>query len=330
VSDYNQKSDYRQLYKGKEPLMIKFSKKTKIIHSVLIVLLLSLILIYPEKRSINDKVRELSGSDYIKLSEGWTEYEIGGSEHAPAVILIHGLSVSMYDWDRQYKFLINEGYRVLRYNHFGRGLSDRPGNKYERSRYVKQLNELMEALDIEDAHLIGHSMGGLITAAFATEYPEKVKSQILISPALHMAENNTGVTLVRIPLLGDLMAITALPGILTSRAEELFSRSGISELESYNAAFKKQTRYRGFANSVKSLFRNNMMDDFSDTYARLEGDRTLLIWGSEDSSVPTEHTEKIISLLPGIQTEFFEGCGHMPNMEEAKNVNALILDFLQK
>lgn len=310
--------------------MVKLSKKTKTFHSVLIVLLLLLILIYPEKKSINDEVRELSENDFIKLSEGWTEYEIGGSELAPVVILIHGLSVAMYDWDRQYEFLINEGYRVLRYNQFGRGLSDRPGNKYERSRYIKQLNELMIALDIEEAHLIGHSMGGLISAAYATEYPDKVKNQILISPALHMAENNTGVTLVRIPLLGDLMAIAALPGILSNRAEELFSRSGINELESYNAAFKKQTKYRGFANSVKSLFRNNMMNDFSDTYARLEGDRTLLIWGSEDSSVPPEHTDKIISVLPGIQTEIFEGCGHMPNMEEALSVNTLILDFLHK
>lgn len=310
--------------------MGKLSRKTKAFHSVLLVLLLLLIIFYPEKKSINENTRELSDSDFIKLSEGWTEYEIGGSELAPAVILIHGLSVAMYDWDRQYEFLINEGYRVLRYNHYGRGLSDRPGNKYEKSRYVKQLNELMKALNIEEAHLIGHSMGGLVSAAYAAEYPERVKSQILISPALHMAENNTGVTLVRIPLLGDLMAITALPGILSNRARELFSRSGVRELENYNEAFKMQTKYRGFANSVKSLFRNNMMDDFSETYARLEGDRTLLIWGGEDSSVPSEHTEKIISVLPGIQTEFFDGCGHMPNMEEAESVNALILTFLQK
>lgn len=305
-------------------------KRTFIFFTALTVLLLTISIISPEKKSLNSTVREQSGSDYIKLTEGWTEYEIVGSENAPAVILIHGLSVAMYDWDRQYQFLIDEGFRVLRYNHYGRGLSDRPRNKYDSNRYVRQLNELMKALDIDQAYLVGHSMGGLVTAAFATEHPEKVIRQILISPALNMAENNTGVTLVRIPILGDLMAITALPRILTKRAEELFRDSGISESETYVNAFKNQTGYRGFSRSVKSLFRNNMMEDFSDTYARLQGDRTLLIWGSNDSSVPAEHTEKMISVLPGIHTAFLEGCGHMPNMEESEKVNSLILSFLRK
>lgn len=310
--------------------MVKLNKKTVIFYSVIIIVLLSLFLIYPEKRVINDTVRESSNSSFIKLSEGWTEYEIGGPEDAQTIILIHGLSVAMYDWDRQYQFLIDKGYRVLRYNHFGRGLSDRPGNKYDKTRYVKQLNELIESLSIKEVTLIGHSMGGLITAAYSSEYPELVNRQILISPALHMSENNTGVTLVRIPILGDLMAITALPKILIGRAEELFSRSGITEIESYTNAFRMQTKYRGFSNSVKSLFRNNMMDDFSNIYAQLEGERTLLIWGSDDSSVSAQHTDKIISVLPGIQTKLFEGCAHMPNMEEAEEVNSLILDFLQK
>ncbi|MBF9017936.1 MULTISPECIES: alpha/beta fold hydrolase [unclassified Oceanispirochaeta] len=305
-------------------------KRTLIMLTTLIVLLLIISLISPEKKSLNNTVREQSGNDYVKLSEGWTEYEIDGPENAPAVILIHGLSVAMYDWDRQYQVLVDEGYRVLRYNHYGRGLSDRPRNKYDSSRYVRQLKELMDALDIDQAYLVGHSMGGLVTAAFAAEHPDKVMRQILISPALHMAENNSGVTLVRIPILGDLMAISILPRILTERAEKLFRHSGISESEAYVNAFTSQTGYRGFSRSVKSLFRNNMMEDFSDTYARLQGDRTLLIWGGNDGSVPAKHTEKIISVLPGIHTAFLEGCGHMPNMEEAEKVNSLILDFLRK
>lgn len=304
-------------------------KRTLIILIVALLILVFLISI-PGKRSITDTVREQSGHDYIRLSQGWTEYETAGPENAAAIILIHGLSVPMYDWDRQFQFLVDRGYRVIRYNQYGRALSDRPGIKYDRSLYIQQLNELMNALEIQEATLIGHSMGGLITTAYAVEYPERVSRQILIAPALYMAENNSGVTLVKIPILGDLMSATVLPGILTKRAEVLINRSGISQKDVYIDAFRNQTKYRGFAGSVKSLFRNDMVDDFSDIYADLKGNRTLLIWGSDDNSVPAEHTDRIISLLPGIETSLLDGCGHMPNMEEPDIVNELIINFLEK
>ena len=285
-------------------------------------------LISPEKHRLNDTVRAASGYDYIALSEGVTEYEITGPEDGTPVILVHGMSVPMYDWDRQVPYLADRGFRVIRYNHYGRAYSDRPRGTYDRSRYVRQLNELMEALNIDKAHLVVHSMGGVIGVSFAQIHPEKTDKIVLIAPAFYMAEDNGGIAAIRVPILGDILAKTMLPGMLADRADGLFFDAGIPEAEEYSAAFREQMKYAGFSRSVKSLFRNGMADELSEPYSRLEGEKVLLIRGTRDNSIPKKHFAAISELLPSMRVEIIQGAGHCPNFEYPEEVNSLIVDFL--
>lgn len=303
-------------------------RRKQITLSAWILASLFLFLIYPEKRPITETIRLESGHDFIKLSDGWTEYELDGPENGQPVILIHGLSVPMYDWDKQFYELRDAGFRVLRYNHYGRGLSDRPRTIYDADLYTRQIKEIMDSQGWEKAHILAHSMGGAIAAQFNRAYPDSTDRMILLAPTLHMAEDNTGISLIRIPVLGDLMAMTALTGILSSRAEELFSNAGIKEKDAYSNAFLDQTRYFGFSRTVKSLFRNNMVDDLSETWQTIDGGRTLLIWGTRDESIPENHIKKMEKLIPGLETHIIQDVGHMPNMEIPDTVNSLILEFL--
>jgi len=79
---------------------------------------------------------------------------------------------------------------------------------------------------------------------------------------------------------------------------------------------------------VKSLFRHDVVDDRTDTYEALGAFETLLIHGTNDESVPTEHFD-IITEKTSAERIVLPGIGHMPNMEAPDKVNSQIVGFLR-
>jgi len=310
--------------------MKKLRKITIVVVGVLAVGAVVVVLVSPDNRKLDESVREESGTAFVRLSEGLTEYELAGPESGEPVVLIHGLSVPMFDWDRQFRVLADSGFRVLRYNQYGRGLSDRPRGEYDKERYVRQLKDLIDTQGWNRVNLVGHSMGCGVAAEFAVRHPESVDQLVLISPVLHMADGNAGITLVKIPLVGGLAAKAILPGILASRAEGLFLGAGVPEAAEYTIAFREQMEYRGFTRSVKSLFRNDLVEDLSPTYGQLNGSQVLSIRGTRDESVTPAHFETIVDVIPEMKTVVLDGIGHMPNMEDAEETTALIVEFLRR
>jgi len=299
-----------------------------IVVAIVILVVIAVLVAAPDTRRLTGAVRRTSPWDFVPLSEGLTEMELSGPKSGEPVILVHGMSVPMFDWDAQVPALSNRGYRVLRYNQYGRGLSHRPRGDYDLARYAGQLEEILASQGWDSAHIVAHSMGGIVAAAFAAEHPESVDSLILIAPALHMAEDNAGIAMVRLPILGDLLAKTALTGILAGRAEELFMAAELADVPRAMEAFRRQTRYRGFTRSVKSLFRGDVVGDMGGTYGRLGGLPVLLIHGSRDESIPEDHYARLTTLIPDMETVVLSDIGHMPNIEAADEVNRLIAGFL--
>src|SRR3972149_4507577 len=137
-----------------------------------------------ETRELNDLTRkEADSGAFISLSDGVTHYEISGPLHGQVVVLVHGFSVPYYIYDPTFEFLTQAGLRVLRYDLFGRGWSDRPRAKYNVHFFVKQLMDLLDAVQFGQVNLVGLSMGGPITTAFIDQYPGRVNKHILIDPA---------------------------------------------------------------------------------------------------------------------------------------------------
>ena len=137
-----------------------------------------------ETRELNDHVRRQTGGAYVELSAGVTHYEMGNPTCTQTVVLVHGFSVPSYIFDPTFQFLARHGFRVLRYDLFGRGFSDRPRAKYNIDLFVRQLADLLEALGLlQPVSLLGLSMGGPISAAFTARFPGRVDRLILIDPA---------------------------------------------------------------------------------------------------------------------------------------------------
>src|SRR5262245_53335135 len=108
-------------------------------------------------------------------------YEDHGS--GPPVVLIHGYPLSGRAWDKQVPVLLDDGCRVIAYDRRGFGQSSKPAGGYDYDTFAADLNALMEALDLRDVTLVGHSMGtGEVTRYLGRYGSARVAKGVLISP----------------------------------------------------------------------------------------------------------------------------------------------------
>src|SRR5215471_7012590 len=119
-----------------------------------------------EQRELDDETRAAMAGKFARLTDGYTHFELAGPNAARTVVLAAGFSVPYYIWDPTFNALTAAGFRVLRYDYFGRGYSDRPSIPFTDDMYVRQLQQLLDALHINGSFgPIGISFGGsLITS----------------------------------------------------------------------------------------------------------------------------------------------------------------------
>jgi len=280
-----------------------------------------------EARSLDATTRKALGGSYVALPDGVTHYELTGPADGPVVVLIHGGTIPFFAWDAQVPALRKAGFRILRYDHFGRGHSDRPEVDYDRAFYQKQLEDLRAALDIEGAlSLVGVSFGGAIAATFAKAHPERVAKLVLIAPVVDYAEGRALFGLAEIPLLSEWYARVFSVRATVTRANGFFQASGADP--SYGQRFEEQTRFEGYEQALLSMSRTNALTSYHDTYASLAHQPTLLLWGSEDSEIPREHMEFLQRNLGNVSFVEIEGAGHGVTIQRKEDVNRHLIDFL--
>ena len=103
---------------------------------------------FGESLELDEKARASIRGEFVLLEDGYTHYELGGPQNGSPVVLLHGFSVPYFIWDPTFDFLTHKGYRVLRYDLFGRGFSDRPKTRYTLDLFCKQLRGILDRLEI--------------------------------------------------------------------------------------------------------------------------------------------------------------------------------------
>lgn len=284
-----------------------------------------------ETEELNQAVRETVDGSFIPLSDGITHYELSGKTNGTPVVLVHGFSVPSFIFDPTFEFLTGQGFRVLRYDLFGRGYSDRPKLRYDIHLFMRQLKDLLDVLELKPVHLVGLSMGGPITASFTNQFPEYVKSHTLIDPAgARPISLSLLLNVVRMPLVGELLlGLFGSGSMVKNIASDLFTPQLVAE---FQAKYKIQMQYHGFKRAILSTMRNGMLNSFLDVYKRLGKLRkpTLLLWGRQDATVPFVHSADLLSAMPHVKFHIIEDCGHIPHYEKPGEVNPILLEFLQK
>ncbi len=159
-----------------------------------------------ETLQLDDDLRKTIPGTFVKLPDGMTWYELAGPADGQPVVFLNGYSVPHYLWDHTFQPLADAGFRVLRFDHFGRGWSDRPNVTYGPDLFDRQIVHLLHALNIQTpVSLVGSSMGGLVAAIFADRHPELVNKLVLIDPAGMMPEPTYPQSLLMVPIVGELI-----------------------------------------------------------------------------------------------------------------------------
>jgi pimeloyl-ACP methyl ester carboxylesterase len=275
-----------------------------------------------EKEELTKQSRINTAGSYITLSQGVTHYEIGGPDTGKVVILIHGFSVPYYIWNGTYEYLTGHGFHVLRYDQFGRGLSDRPDVVYNKQLYFEQLNDLIDKLHLKKpVRLVGVSFGGEIATDFTAAYPDAVDKVVLIDP-------------------GYALNKPAVPSLVTDFYEATHAEErALGQLTDFKyparhpgwvEQYRPQMAYKGFRRAIVSTMYNyNRVGRQSNNTLNNQHKPVLLIWGKEDKTVPFTYSDSIRSVL---KTEFLpvDDAAHLPYIEQPGIVNPAIVTFLNK
>jgi pimeloyl-ACP methyl ester carboxylesterase len=284
-----------------------------------------------ETKDLDDTARTQAGGSYVTLPQGVTHYELSGPEDGQVVVLLPGATIPMYVWDAQVEPLTKAGYRVLRYDLYGRGYSDRPDGDYSQAFSRKQLVDLLDALKItQPVDLIGVSMGGSLAVDFAANYPDRVKELVLVAPMINSIKNDTHFKLMRIPAVGEFLTRLIAVKTMSDRAAELMQKS--PKAAEYARLFKAQTQYKGFEQATLAMARSDAWADYTDDFQTVgkQARKVLLIWGTADNDITPQMVQAIQKALPNVQFKQLEGVGHDPQVDVPGQVNSLILDFLKQ
>jgi pimeloyl-ACP methyl ester carboxylesterase len=285
----------------------------------------------PEQRELTDTDRATAPGASVRLGLGVTQYELRepASGVAPAgrtAVLVHGFSVPSYIWDSTAIALAQAGVRVLRYDLYGRGFSDRPDARYDAALFTRQLSELLDSLRIADrVDLMGLSMGGWVTATFVATHPQRVRTLTLVDA---VAEDSEVPLLVRLPGIGPIVWQTfAVPGMPAGQLTDFVHPERFPD---WADRYVPQMQYRGFGRALRSSAIELAADDLDSVYARAgrTGVPVLILWGREDAAVPLAASERIRRAIPGAELVVIDSAGHLPHIERADMVNPVLLRFL--
>ncbi len=284
-----------------------------------------------ETETIEEARRELPAASYAELGNGPTHYEIGGPETGPRVALVHGFSTPLFTWDAVFEGLTRAGFRVLRYDLYGRGMSERPTDvDYDPDLYDRQLVELLDAIGWDgEVHLAGLSMGGAIVIEFAARRPGRVASLTLFDPAGFPIEMPFVTKLIRIPVVGEyLMRIAGDTAIRDNLRTNFFDQS---LTPAFTERFLPQMRIDGFKQAQLSTMRHMPLGAMQERY-RAVGETdlpVLLFWGREDAVVPYANAALIQEAIPQAKLVTIDQCGHTPNYEKPAAVLPPMIAFLR-
>ncbi|WP_434604872.1 acetoin dehydrogenase dihydrolipoyllysine-residue acetyltransferase subunit [Pseudomonas sp. Z4-7] len=240
-------------------------------------------------------------------------------EGATPLVLIHGFGGDLNNWLFNHEALA-AGRRVIALDLPGHGESAKTLQRGDLDELSGVVLALLDHLDINAAHLVGHSMGGAVALNVARLMPQRLRSLTLIGSAGLGAEIN-GSYLQGFVDAANRNALKPQLVQLFSNAE-LVNRQMLDDMLKYKRLEGVDAALRQLAGSV---FRDGRQQVDLREVVQAGHVPTLVIWGSDDAIIPAAHADGLAA-----RVEVLPGQGHMVQMEAAEQVNRLILDFIQQ
>ncbi|MCR8825306.1 alpha/beta fold hydrolase [Pseudosulfitobacter koreensis] len=274
------------------------------------------------------KARQKAPGNFATLSRGVVHYDWLGPVRGPVCVCIHGLTTSSYVWGGLARGLAAMGFRVLIFDHYGRGYSDRPKGAHDNAFYLSEVEELLahEGVD-QDITLIGYSMGGAIATLYAAAHPDQIRQLILLAPAgMTQVRTQLGQFVRKTPILGDWMMLAFFPYQLRKglKAEEALP----TQVENIGDKQRAELKWRGFVPAVLASLRGVLSRTQKTEHQIIhrEGIPVLAIWGREDTVISLSSVGVLAEWSRHAHQEVIDGATHALTYTHADQVIEIIRD----
>lgn len=282
------------------------------------------------------QLTEASTSKYAQVKAGKLDLRIHYNDagQGPVAIMLHGGGPGAGGWSNYSRNIgpfVEAGFRVILMDQPGFNKSDpivvtEPRNVVN----AAALKGLMDALEIEQASLVGNSMGGANSLTFAFTYPERLDKLILMGPGGLGTSNFVPMPLEGIKLLAYLYRNPSMEALKRMIDVFVYEPKTITE-DLVKGRFEAMMRNDGIhlKNYVAGMESGlGMTADLTPNFGKIKA-KTLCTWGRDDRFVPLDHGLRVLWNVPDARLHVFSKCGHWAQWEHADAFNRLVLDFLK-
>lgn len=247
-----------------------------------------------------------------------------GDPGGQTVVLIHGYTDNARDWVPLLPYL-SPRFRLLLVDIRGHGRSDKPECCYTRWDFAYDVKLLLDALGVQKADVIGHSLGSFITQSFAESWPERARRVVLISSSGGPRAGSPP----RKPAYDYAAQIRQLKEPIDP--DSPFMIEWWSSPTPVEEEFIRRQRRDAAAIPLRVwlavLDQGLVYEDLQRTLPRLKAP-ALLMWGSKDPIMEEEERQTLREALPQAQVKVFTGLGHNPIWEDPSACAEVINAFL--
>lgn len=271
---------------------------------------------------------------HIDLHGHRVAYRRGGT--GPLLVLVHGIAESSSTFLPAMRLLAAD-HDVLAVDLLGHGASAKPRGDYSLGAYASGVRDLLVALDLPAATVVGHSLGGGVAMQFAYQFPERCQRLVLVASGGLGKEVSPWLRLLAGPAVEYV-----LPVVLTRRIQGPLDAAGralgrlglrtdpvLAEWWSTYRGLTDAHAQRAFLHTVRSVIDvAGQRVSARDRLYLAEEVPTMLVWGERDTVIPVAHARAAHALIPGSRLEVLPGVGHLLPVEAPGRLAELIADFV--
>jgi len=276
--------------------------------------------------------RPIPDSPYWSAADRWVDVDgvtarvrIEGPSDAPVLVLIHGFSYSLESWEAWAVDLAAD-YRVVRFDLPGHALTGPdPQARYSVDETVEFTRALLDALAIEQASLVGNSLGGLVAWRLAADYPDRVERLVLLAPG---GFSINGVTEDPVPVPAAVaFFLTQGPEFGVAAASQALFGDPERMPEDLPGRVHSLMRQPGVGAALVQRLEVFTLPDPRADLARIEAP-ALIVWGERDVMVPPAHAEEFAAHMRDARILTYADLGHVPHEEDPARTLVDVRDFL--
>eukprot|EP00471_Norrisiella_sphaerica_P007862 CAMPEP_0184495280 /NCGR_PEP_ID=MMETSP0113_2-20130426/30846_1 /TAXON_ID=91329 /ORGANISM="Norrisiella sphaerica, Strain BC52" /LENGTH=318 /DNA_ID=CAMNT_0026881393 /DNA_START=222 /DNA_END=1178 /DNA_ORIENTATION=+ len=283
--------------------------------------------------------------DFIDVNGVSTHYTVRGKGNGPLIVIVHGWSSTWEDFSRVIEELSRTN-MVVAFDYYGHGYTDGVSRNLDERTLVSFVGQVLlklapytDGMTLKPFTLLGFSMGGPLSSAFALQFPHLIRNLVLINPAGIKVPIPIEGKLVKLPIFGDFLFHVAGAKVLELQVEKGFvdgprMDAGVKNLKlrRIRSHTKKHPGHKVALLSALRHFRP--LVDFEKGFAQLQDQsfEVMVILGKNDEVCKFQDGgENMQTLIPRAIVHKIEDCGHEDVLvKHAKEVSSMIASFANK